>query len=343
MMSDVSNPGPRTLPRSSRRRILRRAMLDRFSAPTLVVDITYRCNALCRYCRWGDAGTLRQRSHQDLETVLADGDTLRTLGTRRVVLSGGEPRLHPEIGRIIGHYAGLADDVIIITNGYGLVPDEVRRLACAGATGITLSLDSTDPAESMAARATTPGQHRDTLYNLGRIASGAGRPEMGINATVSHATARWATVRGLLELGRGLDLDFVKFQPVFDDGYTSANAPELLLGGADAGPLREIAAGVKGMVADDHPLTNPPGFWTDVAELAAGGRLPGGACGLGPQVATLTGGNMGMCYWVKESRYDRREPERIYGVQDGFESLKPRCTVDPHCFCTQRIDHVWVR
>ena len=341
-MPGAGRPGLRVRPRPARGGILRRAMLGRLSSPTLVVDVTYRCNAACRYCRWGDAWTLRQRSHQGLEAVLVGGDMLEALGTSRVVLSGGEPQLHPEIGRIARHYAGLVDDVIVITNGYGLVPGRARGLAACGVTGITLSLDSADPAESAAARATPPAQHRDILRNLGRIASGAGRPELGINATVSSATARWSTVRGLLELGSALDLDFVKFQPVFDDGYASANAPELLLGSGDAVPLREIASGVGGAIAGGCPLTNPPGFWEDVAELAAGRPLPGGACGLGPGAAALTGGELCMCYWVKESRYGGRAG-RVGRVQDGFERLKPRCAVGNQCFCNQKIDHEWAR
>ena len=95
--------------------------------------------------------------------MLVHPETLRNLGTRRVVLSGGEPRLNPRIGAILAHYARLVDEVVVITNGYGLGPREARDLLRAGATGIAVSLDSADPEESFRTRLTPPGVHAGIL------------------------------------------------------------------------------------------------------------------------------------------------------------------------------------
>ena len=106
-----------------------------------MVDVTYMCNAACRYCRWGDHAT-QGRVARSLDEVLIPEETLKMLGTRRVVLSGGEPRLHPDLDYILGHYGGLVDQVVVISNGYGLDRRAAERLLEAGATGITISLDS---------------------------------------------------------------------------------------------------------------------------------------------------------------------------------------------------------
>ena len=330
-------------PGYARKGLVRQAMLEKITRHTVGIDITYRCNARCRYCRWGD-GRTGERGHLGMDDVLVRAETLRDLGARRVVLSGGEPRLHPEIGRILGHYAGLVDDVIVITNGYGLGPREVRRLLGAGATGVTVSLDSVDAGASARARLTPPGTHAKILDSIREIASEVHGFEFGINATVSHATSDWASAGGLLGFAGDVGMDFVKFQPLFDDGYASGSAPDLLLTGEDAAGLEDVADRL-GEAHEGFPLTNPPGFWRDVAAMCSGRPPAGSACGLGARQALSTGGRLAMCYWVEGSTYGRVSDGigsgDILRVQGGFGGLKRRCEVDFHCFCTQRIDHVW--
>ena len=312
-----------------------------------MVDVTYACNAECRYCRWGDR---RGRGMPDASASMIPGRTLRLLGTRRVVLSGGEPTLHPRLGEIVSHYAGLVDEVVVITNGYSLARERrigvVERLVRTGATGVTFSVDSADPREMQAARRTPPAVHAAVLRGIERAAS-SGIAEIGINATVTGATASWATVSGLLDFGRRAGVDFVKFQPVFDDGYASANAPGLLLTRADAPRLLDIASRLDGLGPGPPPPppTNPPGFWRDVAALAAGEALPASGCALGPSDAIATGGLLSVCSWVGGSRYGPAsggiEEGAARAVQSRFAAEKARCKVGPHCFCNQGMGHVW--
>ena len=46
---------------------------------TTVVDVTYKCNARCRYCRWGD-GSAGDRTALDLGKLLIPAETLQLLG-----------------------------------------------------------------------------------------------------------------------------------------------------------------------------------------------------------------------------------------------------------------------
>jgi MoaA/NifB/PqqE/SkfB family radical SAM enzyme len=70
---------------------------------------------------------------------------LADLGTVIVTLSGGEPLLHPDLDEIIkamrrrGLIAGM------ITNGYLLTPDRVRRLNRAGLDWMQISIDNVMP------------------------------------------------------------------------------------------------------------------------------------------------------------------------------------------------------
>ena len=74
--------------------------------PTMVIDITYLCNYSCHYCRWGSNNT-EGRVHKSLESILASSMDLELIGTQRIVLSGGEPLLHPEINSIVSHYSKI--------------------------------------------------------------------------------------------------------------------------------------------------------------------------------------------------------------------------------------------
>lgn len=306
---------------------------------TIVVDVTYMCNATCRYCRWGSSDT-PGRMARSLSEVLIPRDTLRMMRAQRVVISGGEPRLHPELDRILGHYSDLVDQVVVISNGYGLDSRAVEKLLDAGATGITVSLDSTDAAVSFLVRRTPPILHKEILRNLADVAKLD--CETGINCTVSHITANWITVGDMLDFGANIGVDFVKFQPIFDDGYAGAHSADLLLRAEDVPQLLDIASRREGV---ERPPTNPPEFWTDVATLAAGRNLPPSKCSLGTADAISVGGGLAICYWVESSYYRSTDviPRELMSVGKRFEADKMRCKVGYHCFCNQGVGHVWAK
>src|SRR5215218_1240187 len=87
-----------------------------------------RCNLSCTYCNEYDdfskpvpADTIRQRI-----------DYLADLGTAIVTMSGGEPLLHPELDDIIGHVRKRGMIAGMITNGYLLTADRIKKLNRAG-------------------------------------------------------------------------------------------------------------------------------------------------------------------------------------------------------------------
>ncbi len=70
---------------------------------SLIVDVTYRCNARCSYCRWGDGRTSERRDPAVADLCVAP-ELLRAASVWRVVLSGGEPLLHPQLADVLAHY-----------------------------------------------------------------------------------------------------------------------------------------------------------------------------------------------------------------------------------------------
>src|SRR5207244_2542090 len=100
-----------------------------------------RCNLSCTYCNEYDDFS----KPVPTETVVARINSLADLGTVIVTLSGGEPLLHPELDDIIramrrrGLIAGM------ITNGYLLTPERVKRLNRAGLDWMQISIDNVMP------------------------------------------------------------------------------------------------------------------------------------------------------------------------------------------------------
>lgn len=310
------------------------------SERTAVIDLTYRCNSPCRYCRWGNSRTEGRRD-LPLDLVLLPSATLQSLGTSRVVFSGGEPLLYPHLDKVLRYYAQHVEQRVIITNGLLLTDDTRRKLHSAGATGFAFSIDAVSPERYFATRGWSGQQLARVLQNLRRAAESK-ELELGINAVVSRPTADWVCVGELLALGSSLELDRVKFQPVFDDGYLSHSAPWLALNHSDVPNLLWIADRV---AHGEGVNTNPPGFWRDLAAMADGKQLEASRCGLGEDTVLVAGGRLARCYWVPSADVgsipnaagELRQHESIAELTDA----KPRCQVDSRCFCLQKLSHGW--
>ena len=100
-----------------------------------------RCNLACAYCNEYD-------KHSDpvpTATMFQRIDRLADLGTTIVTISGGEPLLHPELDEIIRHIRKRGIITGMITNGYLLTADRVRRLNRAGLEHLQISIDTVTP------------------------------------------------------------------------------------------------------------------------------------------------------------------------------------------------------
>src|SRR4029077_7170270 len=64
-----------------------------------------------------------------------------------VTLSGGEPLLHPDADGLISHIRGRGMIATLITNGYLLSKDRIRRLNRAGLDHLQISIDNVVPDE----------------------------------------------------------------------------------------------------------------------------------------------------------------------------------------------------
>ena len=100
-----------------------------------------RCNLACAYCNEYD-----DRSKPvPLETMYQRLDRLAELGTTIITISGGEPLLHPDLDLIIARVRMRGMIAGMITNGYLLTADRIRRLNRAGLDHLQISIDNVMP------------------------------------------------------------------------------------------------------------------------------------------------------------------------------------------------------
>jgi len=102
-----------------------------------------RCNLACAYCNEFDAVS----KPVPLETMYRRIDRLAELGTNIMTISGGEPLLHPDLDAILSHIRSTGALCGLITNGYMLTAERIRRLNRAGLEHLQISIDNVMPDE----------------------------------------------------------------------------------------------------------------------------------------------------------------------------------------------------
>ena len=102
-----------------------------------------RCNLSCTYCNEYDDFS----KPVPTETMLRRIDRLAELGTSVITISGGEPLLHPELDEIIRRIRDRGCIATLITNGYLLTADRIKRLNRAGLDHLQISVDNVHPDE----------------------------------------------------------------------------------------------------------------------------------------------------------------------------------------------------
>jgi len=114
--------------------------------PLATLYLTERCNSRCVSCDYWRHG----RRDIDIETVQGLLPGLRELGTQTVLISGGEPLLHPRWAEIAALLRGQGHQLWLLTAGLALAKHaaEVARLF----EQVTVSLDGSTAASYAAIR-----------------------------------------------------------------------------------------------------------------------------------------------------------------------------------------------
>jgi len=323
--------------------IKREGLSDIDTQNSLVIDVTYKCNSSCYYCQWGDlTNNPAELSYEDL---LISKETLTVLGIKRVVFSGGEPLLFKKITDLVYYYNQKnVESIILMTNGILLDVSKLKNLIKFGLTGITFSIDSLDYNIAKESRNVSHKVHNKILKNLIDIIEYRKIHyfELGLNCVLSAANLQIKHIKELVLFCNKYKIDWLKFQPIFDDGYLTLSAPHLMLNKNHSQNLLEIGEYI---VSHLEINSNNYEFWRAVSALVGGSILLGKSCGLDSRQSILIRGELKFCYWLDDPIYSSSPieigSESVQTTRNRFKEAKEKCQTGLYCFCLQTLSHEW--
>jgi len=135
-----SEPGP--VARESRWQWVKRT-LQSGGPGQCIFAINNACNAACDFCSFAlDVLPRAAWRYAPLEDACRAIDVLSGLFVRYLIVSGGEPTLHPDLDAIIGHARRRQLAVMLVTNGSRLTRKRCGELAAAGVSSMVISIDA---------------------------------------------------------------------------------------------------------------------------------------------------------------------------------------------------------
>lgn len=151
------------------------------------VRLTYRCNDRCVFCLDAHTHDGTDREREAIKAQILDG---RAKGATRLILSGGEPTIHPDYVAFIklGRAAGYPK-IQTVTNGRMFAyPEFLKRCLDAGLSEITFSIHGSN-AKIHDALVGTKGAFEQEVRGL-RNALDDGRPIVNIDVCVSRGNVK---------------------------------------------------------------------------------------------------------------------------------------------------------
>ncbi len=107
----------------------------------VVWEVTMKCDQPCAHC--GSRAGRAREGELDTAQMLEVAASLARLGTREVVLIGGEAYLRPDCEVIIRALSEHGIQVVLQTGGRAWTEERARRFRDAGLTGVGVSVDGT--------------------------------------------------------------------------------------------------------------------------------------------------------------------------------------------------------
>jgi radical SAM protein with 4Fe4S-binding SPASM domain len=108
--------------------------------PIVVWNITRRCNLKCIHC-YSDSDAREYPGELNLDQCRDVIDDLADFGVPALLLSGGEPLIHPHFYEIAGYAREKGLRLTLSTNGTLIGPEAARKLKDLGFSYVGISLD----------------------------------------------------------------------------------------------------------------------------------------------------------------------------------------------------------
>ena len=166
-----------------------------------------RCNLACAYYNEYD----NVSKPVPVEEMFQRIARLASFGTAMITISGGEPLMHPELDKIVTYARKRGMVVGVLTNGYLLTEQRIKRLNAAGLEYLQISIDNVNPDEVSKKSLKVLDQKLVLLARFAEfgvnvnsvIGSGIKHPEDALVITRRASELGFTTSVGILHDGKG--------------------------------------------------------------------------------------------------------------------------------------------
>lgn len=167
-----------------------------------------RCNLACGYCNEYDHSS----NPVPLDLMKQRLNKLAALGTSVITISGGEPLMHPDLDEIIRHIRAHGMIAGLISNGYYMTPERIKRLNQAGLEYLQISIDNVEPDDVskkslrlLDKKLRYLAEHADFQVNINSVIGGGIRnPEDAVVIGRRAVELGFSTTVGIIHDGEGI-------------------------------------------------------------------------------------------------------------------------------------------
>jgi MoaA/NifB/PqqE/SkfB family radical SAM enzyme len=181
---------------------------------TLTIDPTNVCQVNCWWCKNKDYRGQNSISISD-QRLLTIPSFLRDWGVSAVVVSGGEPLLHPKIAEFLDELHDNKIQVGLKTNGVALGKQTIRDAVLRDCSWVGFSVDAASADSYLRVKKTSPQSFGKVVENVTWLAknrNGTGRPRLTMKFLIHPATFRDGFA--FCDLSKSIGADEVVFRPV---------------------------------------------------------------------------------------------------------------------------------
>jgi SynChlorMet cassette radical SAM/SPASM protein ScmF len=297
--------------------------LQTYPLNQLYFYLTEGCNLKCRHC-W-IAPKFQDASHSypvlSVDLFKSIVKQAKPLGLSVVKLTGGEPLLHPEIGKIIDHVKDQDLNLSVETNGVLCTPEIARKIGKCKNHFVSISLDGADASTHEWVRGIT-GCFESALEGVKNLVNAGIKPQiiMSIlrrNKDQMEPLVRIAESIGAESVKFNLTMPIARGKSLHDSGDT-LTIEELV----------ELGSWVENTLSDstylrlvyDHPLAFRP-----LGKMFGDSGDGCSRCGILGILGILANGNYALCgigMNVPELVFGHAETDRLEDVWKTTKVLK---------------------
>lgn len=206
---------PETKRQTQLEEVLRKTRPVRFAW----IELTSKCNQVCAHCFLGDE--LNRYPHVPKENIFAYFKTLSDVGARQIILSGGEPTVHPDFLQILQVAARYQFRISLLTNAshrnfQAIIPALQEN-------EVTVKVPILGWGRTHDEMTGLPGSFERTIKNIQLLWEAGIRLELGTTVTAIN----FQSISKIREYANSLELP-LEVSPVYAIGYAQKNKNRVL-------------------------------------------------------------------------------------------------------------------